>query len=139
MRASLPPPTLTSETSPPIAGAGLLSGSEASDAAPTVTIMLRAIDPTELPPPPAYRAPWRVVRSDASHPTLMNDGRETADFVRVFRSDGEPSERAQQWGQVLPSEEIDLCLCTSDPHEAVVTVAWFRPVDGLEYVWRFMV
>lgn len=108
--------------------------------------MLRAVDPTEQPPPPAYRVPWRVVRSDASHPVVINDGQDAADFVRVFlESEGPsertqlPSERTQLWGQVLPAEEIELCLCAADQNEAVVTLAWFRPADGLEYLWRFVV
>jgi len=101
--------------------------------------MLRPIDPNELPPPPAYRVPWRVVRADATHPIVVNDGRDAADFVRVFRDNGGTAERTQLWGQVLPAEEIELCLCSAGPHEAVVTVAWFRPIDGLEYVWRFVV
>lgn len=102
--------------------------------------MLRPVDPNELPPPSAYRVPWRVIRADASHPVVINDGRDAADFVRVFRDSGDAPERTQLWGQVLPSEEIELCLCASGPDDdAVVTVAWFRPADGLEYVWRFVV
>lgn len=101
--------------------------------------MLRPIDPAESPPPSAYRVPWRVVRTDASHPIVVNDGRDAADFVRVFRDDGAASELTQLWGQVLPSEEIELCLCAADPDDTVITLAWFRPTDGLEYVWRFVV
>lgn len=112
---------------------------EASDAAPTVTVMLRLIDPTDPPPPPAYRVPWRVVRTDAEHPIVINDSRDAADFVRVFRGDGDPADRTQLWGQVLPAEEIELCLCKTDPDDIVVTLAWFRPIDGLEYVWRFVI
>lgn len=41
--------------------------------------------------------------------------------------------------QVLPSEDVELCLCAADLDEVVVTIAWFRPTDGLEYVWRFVV
>lgn len=101
--------------------------------------MLRAIDPTEQPPQPAYRVPWRVVRADASHPIVVNDGQDAADFVRIFTDDGTSADQAQLWGQVLPSERIELCLCSADIDRAVVTLAWFRQTDGLEYVWRFVV
>lgn len=37
-------------------------------------------------------------------------------------------------GQVLPTEDIELCLCAADIDDVVVTLAWFRPTDGLEYV-----
>jgi len=100
--------------------------------------MLRPLDPSEIPPPVAYRVPWLVRRDDPSHPVLCNDGAEPADFVRVFRDDV-PQERTQLWGQVLPGEDIELCLCDADPDDVVVTLAWFRPSDGLEYVWRFVV
>lgn len=100
--------------------------------------MLRPIDPSEHPPAPAYRVPWRIRRTDPSHPVVVNDGAESADFVRVFRDD-QSSEGTQLWGQVLPSEDIELCLCAADLDEVVVTIAWFRPADGLEYVWRFIV
>lgn len=101
--------------------------------------MLRPIDPAEAPPPLAYRVPWRVVRVDVAHPIVINESRDAADFVRVFRDDGNAEARTQLWGQVLPAEEIELCLCSGDPDDIVVTLAWFRPADGLEYVWRFVV
>jgi len=69
----------------------------------------------------------------------MNVGREAVDFVRVFRDDVDQNNVVDLWGQVLPAESIELCLCASDPDEAVVTIAWFRQQDGLEYVWRFVV
>ncbi|WP_460801739.1 hypothetical protein [Microbacterium sp. GXF6406] len=99
--------------------------------------MLRPIDPTDIPPPPAYRVPWRIVRTDPAHPVVSNDSAESADFVRVFRSDpGECS--TQWWGQMLPTENMELCLCTADLDQVVVTIAWFRPSDGQEYVWKFV-
>jgi hypothetical protein len=100
--------------------------------------MLRPVEPSDQPPPPAYRVPWHVVRTDAAHPVVINESRSAADFVRVFR-DGDGEERTQLWGQVLPSECLELCLCAADVDEVVVTLAWFRPEDGLEYVWRFVV
>jgi len=101
--------------------------------------MLRPIEPTEQPNPPAYRVPWNVVRTDPAHPIIVNDAADAADFVRVFRDDGQAIEPSQLWGQVLPSERIELCLCAVDIDEVVITLAWFRQTDGLEYVWRFVV
>lgn len=100
--------------------------------------MLRAIHSSDAPPPPAYRVPWLIDRADPEHPVVTNSSAESADFVRVFRDD-QRADGTQVWGQVLPSEDIELCLCAADPDEVVVTLAWFRPVDGLEYVWRFVV
>lgn len=100
--------------------------------------MLRPIEPTERQPEAAYRVPWLIRRDDPAHPVVINHSREVADFVRVFREDDAESERTQLWGQVLPSEDIELCLCAVDLDEVVVTIAWFRPNDGLEYVWRFV-
>ena len=111
----------------------------ASIATPTVTGMLRPVDPSASPPPSAYRVPWRILRDDSAHPIVINDGAESADFVRVFRDDDTGRDRTQLWGQVLPAERIEVCLCASDLDEVVVTLAWFRPHDGLEYVWRFVV
>lgn len=101
--------------------------------------MLRPVDPAETPPPVAYRVPWHIIRDDSVHPVVVNDGTEAADFVRVFRDDDIRRDRTQLWGQVLPSERVELCLCAADLDEVVVTLAWFRPGDGLEYVWRFVV
>lgn len=101
--------------------------------------MLRPLDLTELPPPPAYRVPWRVLRNDPQHPIIVNDGRDSADFVRIFHDDGGATGPPQLWGQVLPAEQIELCLCAVDTDNATVTLAWFRQTDGLEYVWRFVV
>ena len=114
-------------------------GAPASDAVPTVVRMLRPIEPAELPPPIAYRVPWAIDRTDGAHPGVINESRGAADFVRVFHAEADGEERTQLWGQVLPGERIELCLCTADLDEVVVTVAWFRQEDGLEYVWRFVV
>ena len=40
---------------------------------------------------------------------------------------------------MLPGETVELCLCDHDPADVVVTLGWFRPETGLEYVWRFVV
>ncbi|MBO9627161.1 MAG: hypothetical protein J7484_12400 [Microbacterium sp.] len=88
--------------------------------------------------PLAYRIPWHVSVDDPAHPVVVNHGFEAADFVRVFRDDVGP-ERTQLWGRVLPAESVELCLCTAGLDEIVVTVAWFRQLDGLEYIWRFVV
>jgi len=101
--------------------------------------MLLPVDPSEPPPPPAYLVPWRVIRDDPAHPGVVNLGPEPVDFVRVFRDDVERRGVVDLWGQVLPAERIDLCLCASDLDDVVVTIAWFRQSDGLEYVWRFVV
>lgn len=100
--------------------------------------MLRPIDPTERLPEAAYRVPWLIRRDDPAHPVVINHGREVTDFVRVFRDDDVGAESTQLWGQVLPSECVELCLCSADLNEVVVTIAWFRPSDGLEYVWKFV-
>ncbi|WP_336646930.1 hypothetical protein [Microbacterium sp. USHLN186] len=101
--------------------------------------MLHPIDASQPAPPLAYRVPWVISRSDRTHPVLLNAAREPADFVRVFRDDADHQQVVDLWGQVLPGETVELCLCASDPDEAVVSIAWFRPADGLEYVWRFVV
>lgn len=101
--------------------------------------MLRPVDPSDVPPPAAYRVPWYVSREDSAHPVVINQSSEAADFVRVFRGDRGGNETTQLWGQVLPAERMELCLCSADLDEVVVTLAWFRQSDGLEYVWRFVV
>lgn len=101
--------------------------------------MLRPVDPAEIPPPYAYRVPWHVSRDDSAHPVVTNRSAEAADFVRVFRGDRDGHDTTQLWGQVLPAERMELCLCAADLDEVVVTLAWFRQTDGLEYVWRFVV
>jgi len=101
--------------------------------------MLRPVDPSDVPPPAAYRVPWHVSREDPAHPVVTNRSPEAADFVRVFRGDRGGHETTQLWGQVLPAERMELCLCSADLDEVVVTLAWFRQTDGLEYVWRFVV
>lgn len=109
-----------------------------SPVARSVAAMLRSIDPTSSPPPAAYRVPWQVCRDDDAHPVITNDSAEAVDFVRVFCDDDRDADHTQLWGQVLPAEQIELCLCGADLDDTVVTLAWFRPSDGLEYVWRFV-
>lgn len=99
--------------------------------------MLRPILPTDTPAPLAYRVPWRVRRDDPRHPVVVNESQESADFVRVFRDD-DAEHATQWWGQVLPREDMELCLCAADLDDVIVTVAWFRPSDGLEYLWKFV-
>ncbi|REJ04342.1 hypothetical protein DY023_15695 [Microbacterium bovistercoris] len=88
---------------------------------------------------PAYRVPWRILRDERAHPVVLNVGDEPVDFVRVFRDDPSTGIVTDLWGQVLPAERLELCLCSADLDDVVVTLAWFRPEDGLEYVWRFVV
>lgn len=101
--------------------------------------MLRALDPDEPRPPSAYRVPWRVDRTSRTHPRATNASERPLDFVRVFigRSAGGPE--TALWGRMLPGESAEVCLCDLDPDDTVVTLAWFRPENGLEYVWRFVV
>lgn len=99
--------------------------------------MLRAVDPHEPPPPVAYRVPWRVDRADARHPLITNAGAAALDFVRVFLDLGRAA-ATEHWGQMLPGDAAELCLCDADPDAAVITLAWFRPEDGDEYLWRFV-
>jgi hypothetical protein len=87
----------------------------------------------------AYRVPWRVHRAERAHPMVVNGGAEPVDFVRVFHEDPGVGIVTDLWGQVLPAERLELCLCSADLDDVVVTMAWFRPDDGLEYVWRFVV
>lgn len=101
--------------------------------------MPHPFDPTRTPPPKAYCVPWVVTRSDRAHPLVLNAGLEPVDFVKVMRSDASPADLVDLWGQVLPAETIELCLCDSGQEDVVVTIAWFRQYDGLEYVWRFVV
>ena len=69
--------------------------------------MLRIVTDADCPPPAAYRVPWRIEHIYDAHPLVVNDSTAAADFVRVFVAS--------------PSS----------------TIAWFRPEDGAEYVWRF--
>ncbi|MGW8481554.1 hypothetical protein ACWGJP_00345 [Microbacterium sp. NPDC055903] len=101
--------------------------------------MLIPIDPAQRPPAVAYRVPWRVDRTDTAHPVVINEGRDAVDFVRAFHSDGGDGESTRLWGQVIPNERIELCLCAAGLDDVVVTLAWFRQADGLEYLWRFVV
>lgn len=101
--------------------------------------MLTPIGPEDPPTPTAYPVPWRVRRADREHPVIANLGAEPADFVRVFVEDDSPDERTELWGQVAPGEGVELCLCTVNLDEAVITIAWFRPSDGVEYLWRLVV
>ena len=96
-------------------------------------------DPKQPAHPVAYCVPWVIARRDRAHPVVRNAGHEPVDFVRVFRDDVDHQQVVDLWGQVLPGETIELCLCASDPDEAVVSIAWFRRLDGLEYLWRFVV
>lgn len=99
--------------------------------------MLRAIEPDEPLPPLAYRVPWRVDRIYDRHPLVTNAGAAALDFVRVFAAHGTVS-TTEHWGQMPPGDTAEMCLCDADPDDTVVTIAWFRPDDGEEYVWRFV-
>lgn len=93
--------------------------------------MLRTIEPQRSRP---YRVPWLVDRGDPRHPLVVNRGDEPADFVRIFRSDG----LSEHWGQVLPGEEVVVCLCAADLDAVTMTLAWYRWRTDEEYCWRFV-
>ncbi|GAA5028381.1 hypothetical protein ACFQRL_06365 [Microbacterium fluvii] len=97
--------------------------------------MLRALES----PAPVRPVPWRAERAAGAHPRVINAGREPLDFVRAF-IDAAPVRATEHWGQVLPGEAIEICLCDADVErtEAIVTIAWFQPRDGLEYLWRLV-
>lgn len=101
--------------------------------------MPHPIEPTPTSSPPPYAVPWLVARTDRTHSVITNAGLEPVDFVKVMRSDASSVDLVDLWGQVLPTEAIELCLCGSRLEGVVVTIAWFRQHDGLEYVWRFAV
>lgn len=101
--------------------------------------MLRAIEPDEPVPPIAYRVPWHIDRRDPQHPVVTNAGAEAADFVRVFIEAPVLPPETLLWGLMPPGDGATVCLCDLDLDAACVTVSWFRPRDGREYVWRFVV
>lgn len=94
--------------------------------------------PSDVWLPAAYRVPWRVDRSDRTHPRIVNAGDEPVDFVRAVSDIPGKGVSTELWGQVLPAEHVELCLCDGGVEDVVVTLAWFRQHDGLEYVWRFV-
>ncbi|MBN9213217.1 MAG: hypothetical protein J0J04_00100 [Microbacterium sp.] len=106
-------------------------GASASVLTPSVTGMLRALEPGRSRP---YAVPWQIDRRDEAHPVVRNSSAEPADFVRVFRSDG----ASEHWGQVLPGEDVAMCLCDADLDAVVITVAWYRWRTDEEYCWRFV-
>jgi hypothetical protein len=97
--------------------------------------MLHALEPSELH---AYRVPWRVDREHGTHPLVTNSSDAPLEVVRAFIDVGHRVRETQQWGRVAVDETVELCLCDHDPSEAIVTLAWFRPRDGVEYLWRFV-
>lgn len=103
--------------------------------------MLRALNAPDDRPrrPAAYRVPWSVQRVLDTHPLVTNAGSQALDVVRVFVHSGGAPPATESWGRVLPGETVEICLCAVDPGDAVVTIAWYRPDDGVEYVWRFVV
>ncbi|MFT4219858.1 MAG: hypothetical protein QM611_05010 [Microbacterium sp.] len=102
--------------------------------------MLTPLNPPEHPirRMTAYRVPWVVERVLDTHPVVVNAGDRTLDFVRVFVHTRASPPVTESRGQMLSGETAELCLCSADPDDVVVTIAWFRPDDGKEYVWRFV-
>lgn len=99
--------------------------------ASSVTGMLRSLDPSRSRP---YRAPWTVDRRDDRHTLVRNDGHEPADFVRAFLVDGSGA----HWGQVLPGEEVVVCLPGVRGQSSRVMLAWYRWRTDDEYCWAFV-
>lgn len=99
--------------------------------------MLRLVDSEDSAS--AYRVPWRVDRVSEPHPLVTNDSDAALDFVRVFVGSAICPAETSFWGQMLPGETAELCLCDHDLDDVVVTLGWFRPQTGVEYVWRFVV
>lgn len=97
--------------------------------------MLHALD---IADPGPYSVPWRVDRVHGTHPLVTNSADRAVEFVRAFVDVGHRARETQQWGRVSPGETVELCLCDHDPADTVVTLAWFRPEDGTEYLWRFV-
>ncbi|HET8926602.1 MAG TPA: hypothetical protein VFN24_02080 [Microbacterium sp.] len=101
--------------------------------------MLKPLNtPDDLPRRRPYRVPWRVERLFESHPLVTNAGPVPVDFVRVFSWSPESGAITEHWGQMMPGESAEVCLCGSDPDDTTVTIAWFRQEDSKEYVWRFV-
>lgn len=101
--------------------------------------MLRALNPPgHRDPTPSYRLPWAVNRLFDSHPLVTNTGAAPVDFVRVFTHSRSGVATTEHWGQMLPGESVELCLCDADLDDTIITLAWFRQEDGAEYVWRFV-
>lgn len=98
------------------------------------------LDDRDLPPqlPAAYPIPWHVDRRDRLHPVVTHTG-DAVDFVRLFADDRHGTGRTQLWGHVRDGDQMELCLCDAPIDDLVVTIAWFRIGDGLEYLWRFVV
>lgn len=100
--------------------------------------MTRSPDPPPARRPDAsYPMPWSIDRRDRTHPVVTNTGA-PADFVRAFARTAADPGRTLLWGHVRPGDQMEICLCDTDVDDVVVTLAWFRPEDGLEYVWRFV-
>jgi len=89
-------------------------------------------------PGAAYPVPWLVTRSDARHPRVTNVGPDVLDTVRGFVGDRRGAARTDHWGALLPGDSAQLCLCAADLASTIVTLAWYRPGTGDEYLWRFV-
>ena len=100
--------------------------------------MLRALEPENNPPASAYRLPWRVDRVYDTHPLITNIGPAAVELVRVFINSRSGAAETTLWGQMLSGETAELCMCDHDADDVVVTLGWFRPETGVEYLWRFV-
>ncbi|MBS1905727.1 MAG: hypothetical protein JST33_03980 [Actinobacteria bacterium] len=101
--------------------------------------MTRSADPpAPRYPELSYPVPWDVDRRDRTHPMVTNLGA-TVQFARAFARTSHDPGRTLMWGHVKHGDQMEVCLCDTDVDDVVVTLAWFRPEDGQEYIWRFVV
>jgi hypothetical protein len=85
----------------------------------------------------ALAVPWSIHRLHDSHSLVTNAGPAPLDFVRAFVDHRGNPTGTHEWGQMLPGDTAELCLCGHEPGEIVVTLVWFRPDDGREFLWRY--
>nr|WP_274638118.1 hypothetical protein [Microbacterium bovistercoris] len=96
--------------------------------------MLHLIDHPALASRPV---PWMVDRLYDTHPVVTNVSAEPLDFVRVLITGGRRAPGMTHWGQMLPGESAELCLCEHELDRTLVTLTWFQPGGGDELIWHF--
>ncbi|WP_029144475.1 hypothetical protein [Microbacterium luticocti] len=88
----------------------------------------------------AAALPWRVDRLYDTHALVTHTGQHPVDFVQAVVDARPPGRRRvaaiAHWGQMLPGETAELCVCAHDAHP-LVRLLWFRPEDGAELTWAF--
>lgn len=84
----------------------------------------------------AHRTPWSVSWVYDTHPLVTNAGSRPLDFVRASVAETGCPGQLHHWGQMLPGETAELCLCAHDPDCTVVTLSWYCPDDARHAQWR---